>query len=332
MRRIALLLALAFGCATVAQAQETPAEGDYVLIDKTIKTFYGQVGAIPGADMAMQPLLLNQTTQLAQLPGVSMGSAVAAGAVGGAIGGLMIEASIQAARNREIAAIRTPLNDGALKQRVLDTLGTALADAGHPIARKVLAPDASQNFLKQAVGQAKPGTVFMFDAKAGPIVSLSGDNRRVILTTNVAVYERQSNNRYALARTLKLSYISRPAPEGADAIAWWAADGAKPVLEAVDDGLRRLVRAGIGPDPVTVPEVDRKVRTALIVNGKPEDVRGVVLESRDGFVTVATPGEWIQVFPAEVPLAEPVAPAAPVAAPAAAAAEASAASEATAPH
>lgn len=308
MRRFALLFALAFGCATAAHAQDVSAEGDYVLIDKTIKTFYGQVGVVPGADMALQSVVWSQNQQLAQMPGMSMGNAVAAGAVGGAIGGIMIEASIQAARNREIAAIRTPLNDGALKQRVLDSLGAALADAGHPIARKVLAPEASQNFLKQAVGQAKPGTVFMFDAKAGPIVSLSGDNRRVVLTTDVAVYERQSNNRYALARTLKLSYISRPAPEGADAIAYWAADGAKPVLEAVDDGLRRLVRAGIGPDPVTVPDVDGKTRTALIVNGKPEDVRGVVLESRDGFVTVAAPGEWIRVFPAEVPLEEPPSP------------------------
>jgi hypothetical protein len=311
MRRFALFFMLVFGCAAVAHAQEAPAEGDYVLIDKTIKTFYGQVGAVPGADMALQSVLLHQTHQLAQIPGVSMGSAAAAGAVGGAIGGLMIEASIQAARNREIAAIRAPLNDGALKQRVLDSLGAALAEAGHPIARKVLAPEASQNFLRQAVGQARPATVFMFDAKAGPIVSLSGDNKRVVLTTDIAVFERR-NNRYTQTRTLRMSYVSRPAPEGADAIAYWAADGAKPVLEAVDDGLRRLVRAGIGPDAVTVPEVDGKAQTALIVNGKPEAVRGVVLASGDGFVTVATPGEWIRILPAELPAAE--APAAPVAA------------------
>lgn len=302
--------------ATVALAADAPAEGDYILIDKTIKTFYGQVGVIPGADMALQPVVRSQTHQLAQIPGMSMGNAVAAGAVGGAIGGLMIEASIQAARNREIAAIRAPLNDGVLKQRVLDALGAALAEVGHPIARKVLAPEASPNFLKQAVGQAKPGTVFMFDAKAGPIISLSGDNRRVVLITDVAVYERQSNQRYAQTRTLRLSYVSRSAPEGTDAIAYWAADGARPVLDAVDDGLRRLVRAGFGPNAPTLPEVDAKASTTLIINGKAEDVRGVVLHSEDGYVTLATPGEWLRILPAELPPTDsPAPPAAPDAAP-----------------
>ena len=303
MRRFLLALALTLGAGTPAFAQAPVADGDYLLIDKTIKTFYGQIGYVPGTDAAINALIVNQSHQMAQLPGISPGAAAAGGAVGGLVGGIMIEASIQAARNREIATIRAPLNDGALKQRVLDSLAAAFAEVGHPIARRVLAPDANPNFLKQAVGQAKPATVFMFDAKAGPIVSLSGDNRRVVIYTDVAVYERR-DNRYTQTRTVRLSYVSRPAPDGQDPIAYWAGDNARPVLDAVDDGMRRLVRAGFGPDAVDAPKVDDAAKTTLLVNGKPEEFRGVVLHSGDGFVTLATAGEWLRIVPAELPPVE----------------------------
>ncbi len=299
MSRLILILGLLLAACDVSAA--TAPESRLLLIDDSIKHVYLQpnhssfqsrdVRPAGGFPWEPEPPGFGEKLAGATVAVLLMGPSGA----GYAMAQGQAEA-LQARREWLEPLLRILAADDALQKRALASLRTGLAGIGMPVDRIVISSEAKGSILQRAARDESLAVVIR--ARQGAMVSLTPEDRRVVLDMWIENHERPNQRFRHRTGHFPLRYVSA-AMEGARAIDLWAKDDAAHFWGELDRGLRALVSASVMEMP---GEVGEEERVALDHAGRGERFHGRLMQRVGDMAYIAEPDGGLMIVHDRVPL------------------------------
>jgi hypothetical protein len=179
---------------------------------------------------------------------------------------------LQARRQWLEPLLRITRTDNALRSRLLAVLRASLADAGTPVDRVVISPEAAGAVLSRAARDESLAVVVR--ARQGSIVSLTPDDRRLVVEMWVEGYERPSTRFRKRSGQFPLRYVSGPL-EAERPIEAWSKDDAAIFWSELERGVRTLVAASAMHVDEDVSDAER---VAITHTARGEEFRGRLIK------------------------------------------------------
>jgi hypothetical protein len=190
-------------------------------------------------------------------------------------------AVLQARRQWLDPLLRITRNDNALRSRLLAVLRASLADAGAPVDRVVISPEAAGAVLSRAARDESLAVVVR--ARHGSIVSLTADDRRLVVEMWAEGYERPGTRFRKRSGRFPLRYVSGPL-DGERPIEAWSKDNAAIFWSELERGVRALVAASAMHVDEDVSDTER---VAITHTMRGEEFRGRLIRRAGDIAYIA---------------------------------------------
>lgn len=287
MRWILLVL---LSWVSVAQAADDAGKDVVLLIDRSVST-------VSGARMRLgfeRQLVEGETGVWVDPTGRwdSVGVALLAG--GGLLGGGMGEAHAQAQRNGHLKPVRASAEtDDRLRLMFERALRASVEAEGYSADRTVMAQDASSGYVPKAVTREGGLAVVLQRSKGLQPVSMSWDDRQVLLAFDVRRYRKgldaRGTPREQHARAVR--YAGFPMPEAAKGADSWTPERTAVALSEIDAALRDML--AVAWVTTEVPDVPRGEIATVTVGGQPQQFRGRIWKEAGGLTYLFNHDEGI---------------------------------------
>jgi hypothetical protein len=188
-------------------------------------------------------------------------------------------------RMQEVASVVGAYGDTAATRAWLDPLiGEALARQGLEVTARYRARNVNHETVASTPARPDGQRAFSLQMDGFPLVGLSWDNRRVLVSFELKSYQRSRGKRVIererSARVVR--YASAPVPAAADPLAYWSEAGGARFRAEVERAFREgldLAFAAEWPEKAARP--DRKDIVSVDIGGRNERYRGRVWKRTD---------------------------------------------------
>ncbi len=173
-------------------------------------------------------------------PGMSAGDAASAGMVGGLMAQGIIDAALNAKRQKPIESIREPINTKVLRELFFKTTENALARHDFVVKNKAIAANAMAEILPSVAGLDGPQYGIVIERLAGPIVSISMDDTKPLIMARISL-SKINRKRVTTLYTYDVCYLGEAAPDKATAVKYWSENNAERFLKETALGLEKML-------------------------------------------------------------------------------------------
>lgn len=225
-----------------------------------------EIGGEPNIFMSPEQVTqLNQMTRYIHVPrppGMSYGEAHSMGVASGLIASVIIEAKVHSDRQKTIQPIRDVLNKALLKERVLGSVRETLSSNGYPVKESYVAERIGELTIENALKKSGASHAFVIGKLAAPIVSISSDNQKPMLSAHVAHYE-ELDGRIRKSYEMRVVFIGHPALEEAKSDQYWSENQGERFLAEVKTGFEKILRHAIETGPGMPSEKEMREKAKL---------------------------------------------------------------------
>lgn len=261
----------------------------------TLIFFDGSLGEVSGARYrsGQLPIAPQDGDGYWRPPKVALATTIAAG--GGMLGAGLGDAVAQQIRNNSLAPLREPvMADDRLQRHIHGHIEQALAQRGRTAARSLSGRGLTSTVVEHAA--ADPGTtgaVFLDRDRNLPIVSLSWNDRYLLLATRIHAYQRRQTG-FRRLHSLSVRYVSLPAPAD-EPLAHWSAQDSQLFFSELDRGIPAMLELGLDGPPKDLPKARRRDTVTFDIQGVATTFRGRLWKQDGDFAYLVTSDRGVTV-------------------------------------
>lgn len=278
----ALLLAAVSG---LAQGQDKPA---VLVFDASVSYVAGARGRVGFDRLPAEGELavwVEEGGRRGDIAATVLGG-LAGGAMGAAAGAGLAEGRMQALRNDSIAGLRRAMErDDRLRQRMEEELRASMQANGYAVSRTVQVPTLRQGAVSRVLSKPADGVcVAVQTYPAADLVTLSWDDRHLLLSLDVRIYRHNGSERMPIreVRRRSVRFVGQGAPAGVDALAYWSDQDGAAFIAQLESGLQQLLPM-VWDETLEVPQVPGKEVARLQVGGTTLTFPGRVWKQEGGY-------------------------------------------------
>lgn len=205
---------------------------------------------------------------------------------GGIVGGGIADVRAQEQRNDSIGPLRAAMTrDDRLRKLIEGSLSGGAQEHGYVLTRTVRSYGLSQGSVSRVLTAPKDGTgIAVQNTPAAQMVTLSWDDRQLLLAMDVRFYRHNGSDRMPIRETGRrvVRYVGPQSPAGTDPVAYWSGQDGARFLAQVEQGMQRLLPL-VWDDTLETAKASRKDTTSLQIGQSTQSFPGRLWKQEGGY-------------------------------------------------